>query len=115
MLRFAGETLFAATRSELRRLWSETSYRMQALRDDPDCARQAFETACNAADPGLNVHLTFDPAETEGEKSPPAPLLQRGETHSAGGMSARPRMAILREQGVNGQIEICLLYTSRCV
>lgn len=45
MLRFAGETLFAATRSELRRLWSETSYRMQALRDDPDCARQAFETA----------------------------------------------------------------------
>ena len=110
MLRFAGETLFAATRSELRRLWSETSYRMQALRDDPDCARQAFETACNAVDPGLNVHLTFDPAETEGEKSPPAPLLQRGETHSAGGMSARPRMAILREQGVNGQIEMAAAF-----
>ena len=110
MLRFAGETLFAATRSELRRLWSETSYRMQALRDDPDCAGQAFETACNAVDPGLNVHLTFDPAETEGEKSPPAPLLQRGETHSAGGMSARPRMAILREQGVNGQIEMAAAF-----
>ncbi len=110
MLRFAGETLFAATRSELRRLWSETSYRMQALRDDPDCARQAFEGVCNAADPGLNVHLTFDPAETEGEKSPLASLLPRGETHSAGGVPARPRIAILREQGVNGQIEMAAAF-----
>ena len=112
ILRLAGETIFSATRCELRRLWSETSYHMQARRDDPDCAREAFEAACNAADPGLNVHLTFDPAEMEGEKSPLAPLCQRGEVQSqrAGGMSARPRMAILREQGVNGQVEMAAAF-----
>lgn len=96
ILRFGGETVFAVTRTELRRLWSETSYRMQALRDHPGCAREAFETACDPADPGLNVRLTFDPAE-----SLAAPLVATG---------ARPRVAILREQGVNGQIEMAAAF-----
>ncbi len=95
-LRFGGEVVFYASRAELRRLWSETSYRMQALRDHPDCAREAFETACDPADPGLNVRLTFDPAEDIA-----APFLARG---------ARPRIAILREQGVNGQIEMAAAF-----
>ncbi|MCC7221420.1 MAG: phosphoribosylformylglycinamidine synthase, partial [Candidatus Contendobacter sp.] len=99
ILRFAGETLFTANRSELRQWWSETSYRMQALRDDPDCAREAFDAACNAADPGLNVHLTFDPAE-------PLPCT----TGKLGTMSARPRIAILREQGVNGHVEMAAAF-----
>ncbi|MDS4059454.1 MAG: phosphoribosylformylglycinamidine synthase, partial [Candidatus Contendobacter sp.] len=92
VLRHAGETVFAASRADLRRLWSETSYRMQALRDHPDCAREAFEAACDPADPGLNVRLTFDPAEDIA-----APFLATG---------VRPRVAILREQGVNGQVEM---------
>jgi phosphoribosylformylglycinamidine synthase len=96
ILRHAGETLFAASRSELRRLWSETSYRMQALRDHPDCAREAFAAACDPADPGLNIRLTFDPAEDIA-----APFLADG---------ARPRVAILREQGVNGQVEMAAAF-----
>ncbi len=96
VLRFAGETAFAASRVELRRLWSETGYQLQALRDHPDCAREAFEAACDPADPGLTVRLTFDPAEDIA-----APFLANG---------ARPRIAILREQGVNGQVEMAAAF-----
>ena len=96
IVRHAGEVVFAASRAELRRLWSETSYRMQALRDHPDCAREAFATACDPADPGLNVRLTFNPAEDIA-----APFLADG---------ARPRVAILREQGVNGQVEMAAAF-----
>ena len=96
ILRHAGETVFTASRAELRRLWSETSYRLQALRDHPDCAREAFDAACDPADPGLNARLSFDPAEDVA-----APFIANG---------ARPRMAILREQGVNGQIEMAAAF-----
>ncbi len=96
ILRHAGETVFTASRAELRRLWSETSYRLQALRDHPDCAREAFDAACDPADPGLSARLSFDPAEDV-----VAPFIANG---------ARPRMAILREQGVNGQIEMAAAF-----
>ncbi|MFZ1643612.1 MAG: phosphoribosylformylglycinamidine synthase [Candidatus Contendobacter sp.] len=96
ILRYAGETMFTASRAELRRLWSETSYQMQALRDHPDCAREAFAAACDPTDPGLNVKLNFDPAEDI-----TAPFLANG---------ARPRVAILREQGVNGQVEMAAAF-----
>ncbi|MDQ5909632.1 MAG: phosphoribosylformylglycinamidine synthase [Pseudomonadota bacterium] len=96
MLCHAGEVAFAADRAELRQWWSETSYRLQALRDHPDCAREAFETACDPADPGLNVRLTFNP-----EVDIAAPFITDG---------ARPRIAILREQGVNGQIEMAAAF-----
>ncbi|MCB1919845.1 MAG: phosphoribosylformylglycinamidine synthase [Candidatus Competibacteraceae bacterium] len=92
----AGEVAFAADRVELRRLWSETSYQMQALRDDPDCAHEAFASACNPSDPGLQVRLTFDPAADVA-----APYIANGE---------RPRIAVLREQGVNGQIEMAAAF-----
>ncbi|MDX1268343.1 MAG: phosphoribosylformylglycinamidine synthase, partial [Oceanisphaera sp.] len=51
---FAGEEVYAESRTELRRLWSETSYRMQALRDNPDCAQSEFEAKLEAANPGLS-------------------------------------------------------------
>ncbi|NJN46313.1 MAG: phosphoribosylformylglycinamidine synthase, partial [Candidatus Competibacteraceae bacterium] len=50
-------------RITLRRLWSETSYRMQALRDNPACAQQAFAALTDEADPGLNTHVTFSLSE----------------------------------------------------
>jgi phosphoribosylformylglycinamidine synthase len=96
IVRHAGEILFAASRAELRRLWSETSYRMQRLRDHPDCAGEALEAACDPVDPGLNVRLTFDPAEDIA-----APYIADG---------TRPRVAILREQGVNGQVEMAAAF-----
>src|SRR5262249_39760061 len=64
--------------------------RMQTLRDDPECAREAFESALDAADPGLNARLTFE-LPNERRSSPRA---------------GRPKVAVLREQGVNGQREM---------
>jgi phosphoribosylformylglycinamidine synthase len=72
--------------------WAETSHRIARLRDNPACADEAFEQVVDYADPGLSVRLTFDPA------SPPA-------VHTA-----RPRIAILREQGVNGQVEMAYAF-----
>jgi phosphoribosylformylglycinamidine synthase len=83
-------------RMAFRQAWSETTLNMQSLRDNPECAQQEMETRLDVADPGLNVSLTFDP-----EENIVAPMLNTG---------ARPRMAILREQGVNGQIEMAAAF-----
>ncbi len=77
---------------ELHRAWSETSYRLQALRDDPDCAREEFGRLQDEADPGLFLEADF---------SPTAPTIATG---------ARPRLAVLREQGVNGQLEMAAAF-----
>ncbi len=89
--------LLAESRRELRRLWSQTSYHLQSLRDNPRCARQEYDGLLEDDDPGLNVALSFDPGE-----DPAAPLIARG---------ARPRVAVLREQGVNGQVEMAAAFT----
>ncbi|MEO8466028.1 MAG: phosphoribosylformylglycinamidine synthase [Gammaproteobacteria bacterium] len=90
VVRRSGADLFRASRVDLQRQWSQLTYRMQALRDDPDCAREAYESALDPADPGLNAKLTFAlPSE-----------------HRAGARGARPKVAVLREQGVNGQREM---------
>ncbi|AOU97871.1 phosphoribosylformylglycinamidine synthase [Acidihalobacter yilgarnensis] len=91
-IRAGGRELYCETRVALHRLWGETSYRMQALRDNPDCAEQEFASLGAPDDPGLFARLGFDPADDVA-----APFIARG---------ARPRVAILREQGVNGQIEL---------
>ncbi|MEE9412531.1 MAG: phosphoribosylformylglycinamidine synthase, partial [Methylococcales bacterium] len=88
--RWKDQQVLSESRSALQKIWSETSYRMQSLRDNPDCARQQYELI-DADDPGLNVNLTFDPADTL-----LAPAL----------LKTRPRVAILREQGVNGHVEM---------
>ncbi|MGQ0836433.1 MAG: phosphoribosylformylglycinamidine synthase [Gammaproteobacteria bacterium] len=77
---------------ELRRAWSETSYRLRRLRDDPLCADEEFATQLDAKDPGLAVALSFDADEDVA-----APFIARG---------ARPAVAVLREQGVNSQVEM---------
>ena len=81
---------------DLHRAWGETSFRMQALRDDPTCAQEAYDALLDAEDPGLSPHLTFDPTEDIA-----APLI---------GTGTRPQVAILREQGVNGQIEMAAAF-----
>ena len=89
-------TLFCESRIELQRAWSETSYRMQALRDNPECAQQEYDRILDAADPGLSCVPTFDPAEDIA-----APFITSG---------VRPRVAILREQGVNGHVEMAAAF-----
>ncbi|RLJ65208.1 phosphoribosylformylglycinamidine synthase [Sulfurisoma sediminicola] len=83
---------FAVKRVELQRAWGEVSFQVARLRDDPGCAQEEFDAVLDAADPGLSVQLTFDPA---------APFVVAG---------ARPRMAILREQGVNGEVEMAAAF-----
>jgi phosphoribosylformylglycinamidine synthase len=77
---------------ELRRAWSETSYRMRRLRDDPQCADEEFASVLDEVDPGLAQHLSFEP-----QQDVAAPMIATG---------VRPRVAVLREQGVNSQVEM---------
>jgi phosphoribosylformylglycinamidine synthase len=92
VIRRDGVELYRAPRVELQRTWSELTFRMQALRDDPACAREAYESALDDNDPGLNARLTFALSQAVRDASPAA--------------RARPRVAVLREQGVNGQREM---------
>ena len=89
------EVILRLGRISLQRAWSETSYRMQALRDNPATALEEFDRILDASDPGLNALLTFDPADDIA-----APFV--------GG--SRPRVAILREQGVNSQYEMAAAF-----
>jgi len=90
-----GKVLFASHVQELQQIWAETSFRMQQLRDHPDCASEAFHAIADREDVGLTADLSFDPAEDIS-----APYV--------GGV--RPKMAVLREQGVNGQIEMAAAF-----
>ncbi|MGM0520499.1 MAG: phosphoribosylformylglycinamidine synthase [Pseudomonadota bacterium] len=85
------EPLLETTRQLTQRTWSETSYRMQALRDNPECAKNEFDNLLDARDPGLSATPTFDVDEDI-----TAPFVN----------TAKPAMAVLREQGVNGQVEM---------
>ena len=80
-------------RVDLQRAWSETSYRMQQLRDNPDCAQEEYDRILDAADPGLSFQLTIDVKNTSVKKD------------------SKPRVAILREQGVNSQVEMAAAFT----
>ncbi len=94
----AGDRVLLVTnRPTLHRAWSATTYHMQALRDHPDCAREEFDRILDVADPGLHADLAFDPGMDVA-----APFVAAG---------ARPRVAILREQGVNGQLEMAAAFT----
>jgi phosphoribosylformylglycinamidine synthase len=88
--------VFAEKRVDLHRAWSETTYRMQKLRDNPECAQQEYDRLLDASDPGLHAQLTFD---VDDDIS--APYIHTG---------MRPRIAILREQGVNGHVEMAAAF-----
>ena len=88
-----GNILFSSTRAILQQLWAETSYQMQSLRDDPDCAAEEFALIADPTYKGLEYHLTFTP-------TPSRPLFRRH------------KVAILREQGVNGHTEMAWAFTA---
>src|SRR4029077_197469 len=92
-----GRPVYAGSRRAFHRRWSETSVRMQELRDNPDCARQEYARLEDADDPGLHARLSYDPGDDVA-----APFI-------AGG--ARPPGAILREQGVNSHTEMAAVFT----
>jgi len=96
-LRQGDKTLLAVPTMALRQYWSRVSYELQKLRDNSRCAEEEFAAKCDASDPGLSPKLTFDPAQDVS-----APYVSRG---------AKPRVAVLREQGVNSQQEMAAAFT----
>jgi phosphoribosylformylglycinamidine synthase len=84
------------SRIELRTIWAETTHKMQSLRDNSACADQEHEAKKDNSDPGLNVKLSFDVKEDVA-----APYIATG---------AKPKMAILREQGVNSHVEMAAAF-----
>lgn len=86
---FNGKQLFSDNRAALQQVWSTTSYKLQRLRDNPKSADQEFSNLIDNSDPGLSYKLTFDPAE-----------------NIVASLSSKPKVAILREQGVNGHNEM---------
>ncbi|WP_341891303.1 phosphoribosylformylglycinamidine synthase [Variovorax sp. YR752] len=85
------KVVFSASLRDLHQAWDEVSGRIAALRDNPACAEAEHAEAGRAGDPGLHLHLTFDPADDVA-----APFIAK----------ARPKVAILREQGVNSHVEM---------
>ena len=91
-----GQIIFADTRVNLHRMWSETTYQIQKLRDNPVCAQQEYDRILDEQDRGLFAEVTFDPSENIA-----APFINT---------NVRPKMAILREQGVNGHVEMAVAF-----
>jgi phosphoribosylformylglycinamidine synthase len=92
-----GQAVIEAPRRELRARWSHVTHQIARRRDDEACADEEQATRIDARWPGLTAELTFDPAADIA-----APYIARG---------ARPRVAVLREQGVNGQVEMAAAFT----
>ncbi len=80
---------------DLQQIWSETSYHLSRLRDNPMCAKQAFDAIHHAEDKGLFAELSFDVNDDVS-----APFIH----------TTRPKVAVLREQGVNGQVEMAAAF-----
>ena len=91
-----GKALYSESRNTLRTWWAETTWQMQRLRDNPACADQEHQAKQDEQDPGLNVKLTFAP-----EEDIAAPYIAKG---------ARPKVAVLREQGVNSHVEMAAAF-----
>jgi len=92
-----GSVVYSASRIALHRRWSEVSYRMQELRDNPECAREEYSRLEDTGDPGLHADLSYDP-----NVDVAAPFILSG---------VRPAIAVLREQGVNSHVEMAAVFT----
>ncbi|OBA17966.1 phosphoribosylformylglycinamidin [Metschnikowia bicuspidata var. bicuspidata NRRL YB-4993] len=84
-----GAPVYENTRADLQKLWSNTSYHIQKMRDNPATSAQEYASILDDADPGISYQLTFKPQEIT------VPVLEK-----------KPKVAILREQGVNSQQEM---------
>ncbi|WP_442872188.1 phosphoribosylformylglycinamidine synthase [Colwellia sp. 20A7] len=96
-----GEVVLENSRTYYRTTWAQTTYKMQSLRDNPECAQQEHDVKFDTEDPGLNTELTFDINEDI-----VADLIVKDAANSTNGTIANPRIAILREQGVNSHVEM---------
>ena len=96
IIRNNAAVVYSESRLTLRTWWAETTWQMQRLRDNPVCADEEHQAKQNEDDPGLNVRLTFDPT-----RDIAAPYIAKG---------VKPKVAILREQGVNSHVEMAAAF-----
>ncbi len=92
-----GVAVLADSRVSMRTTWAQTTYEMQKLRDNPECAEQEHAAKQDAADPGLHAALSYDVNDDVA-----APYIAKG---------VKPKVAILREQGVNSHLEMAAAFT----
>ncbi|KAJ4293434.1 phosphoribosylformylglycinamidine synthase [Kalmusia sp. IMI 367209] len=97
---FGSKIIYRNTRKNLQQRWAATSHQLQRMRDNPVCADQEFASLQDDKDPGLSYNLTFNPKDT---------ILPLKATISSAFIS-KPRVAILREEGVNGQAEMAYAF-----
>ena len=119
--------LTSISRADLQAIWSRVSFEIQQQRDNPESAQEEFASIQNAGDPGLSMHLSFDPAEDitrplnidagfdSAEDIIASPNIDTSidptEARAAPFVNtAKPRVAILREQGVNSQVEMAAAF-----
>lgn len=95
-----GEVVLENSRTYYRTTWAQTTYKMQSLRDNPECAQQEHDVKFDTEDPGLNADLSFDINEDI-----VAPLIANDAQNGT-----NPRIAILREQGVNSHVEMAAAF-----
>ncbi|KAF2646610.1 phosphoribosylformylglycinamidine synthase [Massarina eburnea CBS 473.64] len=93
---FGSKVVYRNSRKELQQRWASTSHQLQRLRDNPECADAEFGNILDDQDPGLSYKLTYNPKDTI--------LPLKASISSA--FTSKPRVAILREEGVNGQAEM---------
>ncbi len=93
---FNNQPVFTGERRMLQREWAATSYQVQRLRDNVECAEQEYDVLLDEANPGLSVKLGFDVNQDIA-----APYIKK---------NVRPQVAVLREQGVNGQVEMAAAF-----
>lgn len=94
-LKCNGAEIFKLSIEELQRKWAATGYQIQSLRDHPECAAQEFNHVPRKNNPGLFLETSFEPDNR------PVPFINK---------NAKPKLAILREQGVNGQLEMAAAF-----
>jgi phosphoribosylformylglycinamidine synthase len=97
---YGTKVIYRASRSDLQQRWASTSHQLQRLRDNPSCADQEFSNITDDKDPGLSYNLTYNPKDT---------ILPLKATISSA-FTSKPRVAILREEGVNGQAEMAFAF-----
>lgn len=100
VVRHQSSVLADLDRAQMQQWWSSTSYEMQKLRDNPACAEQEYSALSDPKDPGISYRLTYDPADIA--------LPMKASFMNLVG--SRPRVAILREQGVNGYAEMAFAF-----
>ncbi|KAL8717014.1 MAG: hypothetical protein Q9225_005702 [Loekoesia sp. 1 TL-2023] len=98
-VRYQEKAILELDRGEMQQWWSSTSFEMQKLRDNPSCAESEFAALLDSKDPGITYKLRFNPADIS------LPMKT-----SLKGLVNRPRVAILREQGVNGHAEMAFAF-----